>query len=85
MTRRLIMWNAFVAENASGDGLLVFGRVTYEMMVSFWPTPNAIKAFPAVAAGMNSRPKIAFSRTMDKASWNNTKVVKGEPAAGTSC
>ena len=74
-------WNAFVAENASGDGTLLFGRVTYEMMVSFWPTPNATKAFPAVAAGMNSRPKMVFSRTMDKASWNNTKVMKGDLAA----
>ncbi len=74
-------WNAFVAENASGDGTLLFGRVTYEMMVSFWPTPDAIKAFPAVAPGMNSRPKIVFSRTLDKASWNNTKVVKGNLAA----
>ncbi len=26
-------WNAFVAENASGDASLVFGRVTYELMI----------------------------------------------------
>src|SRR6266852_2270103 len=29
-------WNAFVAENARGGGELVFGRITYEMMASFW-------------------------------------------------
>ena len=34
-------WNDFVAENASGEGELVFGRVTYEMMVSYWPTSQA--------------------------------------------
>jgi len=34
-------WNAFVAENAEGDATLVFGRVTYEMMASYWPTPMA--------------------------------------------
>ncbi len=74
-------WNAFVAENASGGGQLVFGRVTYDLMASFWPTPFAIESMPAVAAGMNSMPKVVFSRTMDQASWNNTKLVKGDLAA----
>jgi dihydrofolate reductase len=30
---------------------------------------------------MNSRPKVVFSRTLDEASWNNTKLVKSDPAA----
>jgi dihydrofolate reductase len=74
-------WNEFVAGNASGEGTLLFGRVTYEMMASFWPTPEAMKSFPAVAKGMNKHRKVAFSRTLDKASWNNTRLVKGDPAA----
>ena len=73
-------WNAFVAENASGGGMLVFGRITYEMMAGFWPTPAAIQMMPAVAEGMNSMPKVVFSRTLDKASWNNTKLVKDDMA-----
>jgi len=36
-------WDEFVEGNASGGGVLVFGRVTYEMMKSFWPTPAAFK------------------------------------------
>ena len=71
-------WLAFVQENASGGGELVFGRITYELMASYWPTPMAIKNDPKVAEGMNNLPKIVFSRTMDKASWNNTKLVKGD-------
>ena len=71
-------WNAFAAENAKGGGVLVFGRITYEMMSSFWPTPAAAKQFPDVATGMKSQPKVVFSRTMDKASWNNTKLVKSD-------
>ncbi len=74
-------WNAFVAENASGGGVLVFGRITYELMASFWPTPFAIENMPVVAKGMNSMPKVVFSRTLDKASWNNTKLVKGSMVA----
>src|SRR5207247_9012248 len=34
-----------------------------------------------VAEQMNNLPKIVFSRTLDKASWNNTKLVGVEFAA----
>lgn len=34
-----------------------------------------------VAEQMNNLPKIVFSRTLDKASWNNTKLVGGDLAA----
>ena len=73
-------WNAFVAENAKGDGPLLFGRVTYELMASYWPTPIADQHDPIVAERMNKLPKVVFSRTLDKASWNNTKLVKGDLA-----
>lgn len=71
-------FSAFVAENASGDGQLLFGRVTYDLMASYWPTPIADQHDPIVAKKMNSASKIVFSRTMDQASWNNTKLVKGD-------
>jgi dihydrofolate reductase len=71
-------WKAFVESNASGGGELLFGRITYEMMKSYWPTPAAVKNDPVVAEGMNNLPKVVFSKTMDKASWNNPKVVKGD-------
>ena len=74
-------WNAFVQENASGGGQLLFGRITYELMTSYWPTPCAMKNDPIVAERMNNLPKVVFSRTLDKASWNNTKLVKGDMAA----
>jgi len=74
-------WNAFVQGNASGGGELVFGRITYEMMASFWPSPQAIQTMPVVAEAMNQSPKVVFSRTLDKASWSNTRLVKGNLAA----
>ena len=73
-------WNAFVSENASGGGTLVFGRITYELMASFWPRPFAMKSMPDVAAGMNRMPKIVFSRTLDNASWQNSTLLKGDLA-----
>ena len=71
----------FIAGNAVGGGMLVFGRTTYEMMTSFWPTPIAAEQFPVIAKQMNSLPKIVFSKTLKKVSWNNTKHVKGDLVA----
>ena len=78
-------YSAFVAENASGGGELLFGRVTYDLMASYWPTPIADQHNPSVAAGMNSMRKVVFSRTLDNASWNNTKLVKGDQIGRASC
>jgi dihydrofolate reductase len=74
-------WNAFAAENAQGGGTLLFGRITYELMAGYWPTPQAMKNSPDVAERMNSLPKVVFSRTMEKASWSNTRLVKDNMAA----
>jgi dihydrofolate reductase len=74
-------WNTFVQENARGGGELLFGRITYELMTSYWPTPYAMRNDPIVAERMNNLPKVVFSRTLEKASWNNTKLVKGDMAA----
>lgn len=71
-------WNAFSSENASGEAELLFGRVTYELMAAFWPTPQAAAMLPAVAAGMNAMRKIVFSRTLDRAAWQNTTLIRGD-------
>jgi len=68
--------SAYGLEGANSGGILLFGRVTYTMMASFWPSPEAKKLMPAIAEGMNKSEKIVFSRTMKKADWNNTRVVK---------
>jgi dihydrofolate reductase len=71
-------WDTFVAGNAGGGGMLVFGRITYELMASFWPTPLAAEQMPVVAERMNALPKVVFSRTLEKVSWSNTKLVKDD-------
>jgi dihydrofolate reductase len=74
-------WDAYIGANATGGGTLVFGRVTYDLMASYWPTPMAAKNAPVVADGMNRGKKIVFSRTLDAVAWNNTKLVKNDPGA----
>src|SRR5260221_14749766 len=63
-------------ESSNSEGILLFGRVTYEMMVKFWPTPEALKSFPETAKGMNKAEKIVFSKTLEKTDWNNSRIVK---------
>jgi dihydrofolate reductase len=71
-------WSEFVSGNARGGGTLVFGRVTYQMMASYWPSPMAKKNDPVVAERMNSLPKVVFSRTLTDASWRNTTLVNND-------
>jgi dihydrofolate reductase len=43
--------------------MLLFGRVSYELMASCWPSPSAMTNDPIVAERMNNLPKTVFSRT----------------------
>ena len=71
-------WNEYVAGNASGGGVLVFGRITYQMMASYWPTPMAAQNDAVVAERMNTGQKVVFSRTLESVSWNNTTLIKDD-------
>jgi len=73
--------DAFVASNAQSGGTLLFGRITYELMIRYWPTPLAMQHDPAVAEGINALPKFVFSRTLDHVTWNNTTLVKDDMLA----
>jgi dihydrofolate reductase len=70
-------WDQFIADNASGGGQLLLGRKTYDLMASYWPTPQASQNDPEVAKGMNSLPKVVFSKSLDEPTWSNTTVKKG--------
>jgi dihydrofolate reductase len=68
-------FDEFSVEQLDEVDALVFGRVTYEGMAAYWPTPAAEEDDPRVAARMNSLPKVVVSRTLDKAEWANTRLV----------
>jgi dihydrofolate reductase len=74
-------WRDFTAGNASGESEMLFGRVTYEMMASFWPTPMAVQMMPDVAKGMNRARKVVFSRTLEETAWENARLAGSDPVA----
>lgn len=63
-------------------GIELFGRITYEMMASYWPhahdNPDETEAILTFADKFNAIPKIVFSSTLDKAEWNNTTLIKSD-------
>lgn len=69
-------FNDFAINQLDELNMILFGRVTYEGMASFWPTPFALENDPIVAEKMNTTPKIVVSRTLAKADWQNTRLVK---------
>lgn len=68
---------AWVGANASGGGILLFGRITYQMMEAFWPTPAAAAQMPEVARGMSASRKLVASRTI-RPTWANTELIEGD-------
>jgi len=65
----------FSLEQLEEVGALLFGRVTYQGMADHWS-----KATGAIADFMNAVPKVVFSRTLESADWNNTRLVNGDAA-----
>ena len=65
----------YSVESLKSNDTLLFGRVTYEMMKSFWPTQMAYDSFPEVADGMNNSEKIVVSKTLQSTDWKNTQII----------
>lgn len=64
---------AFSIEQGREIGTLLFGRRTYEGMAAYWATATG-----AVADMMNSVEKAVATRTLAEATWNNTRLLKGD-------
>lgn len=70
--------SAYGVDMLESANTLLFGRITYDMMKSYWPTPMALQQAPDMAAGMNRAEKIVFSRTLDSADWHNTRIIRDD-------
>jgi dihydrofolate reductase len=70
-------FNDFAIGQLDEASLLIFGRITYQLMAGYWPTEDAVKNDPVVAAKMNSIPKVVFSNLLVRTDWNNTILRKG--------
>ncbi len=69
-------------------GAPLYGRVTYQMMESYWPTvltnPDSTKHDMAHAQWVENIPKIVFSKSLVRVEWHNTTLIKDNIAAEVS-
>jgi dihydrofolate reductase len=72
--------NLYALEQIRGSDLLVFGRLTYELMASYWPSADAGTNDPEIAEAINAIPKLVFSKTLTEAGWNNTRLSRVDAA-----
>jgi dihydrofolate reductase len=54
-------------------GTHAMGCVTYQEMAGHWPYSS-----DAYAAPMNELPKVVFSKTLENADWNDSRVARGD-------
>ncbi len=59
-------------------GAFLLGRKTYEIFAGSWP--KSTDPADEIAVALNTRPKFVASRTLDKVTWNNSHVLKGDVA-----
>lgn len=63
---------------------VLWGRGTYQMMYSYWPSvpsnPSASQHERDHAKWIDKTAKIVFSKTLEKVEWNNSRLVKEDVA-----
>ena len=66
----------------SGAGALIYGRITYQLMESYWPAlvenPSGDPSQDEFAVAIQNIPKIVFSRTLRSVGWKNATLAKGD-------
>jgi dihydrofolate reductase len=73
--------DAYKLQEVRDHDALLLGRVTYEGFARAWPTIEDPLGF---ADKMNSMPKYVVSSTLTHGDWNNTTVIKNNPADALS-
>lgn len=72
-------WN----DQAGAAGAFLYGRRMYEFMAGYWPTADANPSLPPYMAEFariwRDKPKIVFSKTLEKVEWNG-RLVRGDVA-----
>jgi dihydrofolate reductase len=67
--------NDFKLQETLETEALLIGRVTYESFAGAWPHREG-----PFAEKFNAMPKYVVSSTLEDPEWNNTTVLKGDPA-----
>lgn len=64
----------FAVENLATTDTLVFGRTTYDLMASYWPTAQGADDDDETAAYMSKTRKVVFTHRPLNNAWQNVEV-----------
>ncbi len=77
-------FNIFATKQLQEADTIVMGKNTYQLMESYWPTPQGMEDDPMVAAFMNTMPKVVVSHSLpevqETAYWKNIQHIKDNVA-----
>jgi dihydrofolate reductase len=68
-----------IVDGVKDAGAFLLGRKTYDIFSSYWPKvtdPNN-----PIATALNSLPKYVLSRSLERVSWNNSSLIRGDAVA----
>lgn len=75
-------FNNFAEKQLQEVDTILFGRRTYQLMESYWPTKQGLEDDPIVAGLMNETKKFVFSKTLTDVHetdvWKNIQLVRGD-------
>jgi len=63
-------------EQAFSTEAFLFGRTTYNIWAAFWPTGPEAGGLKDL---IDRTPKYVISKTLEKADWSNTTILRGDP------
>ena len=66
----------YARELLNGTDTILFGRITYQMMLEYWP--NAKDNDAVITHKMNHLRKIIFSKTLKRVDWNNAELATAD-------
>ena len=73
----------FYANVIRNAGLIVYGRITYQLMVPYWPDvlkdPTSTKSEIEYARVFDSVGKVVFSKSLEKVEDKNSRLVRTKP------
>jgi len=70
--------DAYKLEELRDAEAMLLGRVTYEGFAAAWPSIEDEQGF---AEKMNGLPKYVVSSTLERADWQNSTILPGDPVA----
>ncbi len=78
-------FNEFAINQLKDESTILYGRRTYQLMESYWPSEDSRRDDPEVAQLMNDIPKVVVSNSLEKVRetkiWKHVRLIHDDVEA----